>query len=154
MSKNIVRLAKEFVVKIQDMVVARCTDFSMTIDKKLVDVTSFDSQGFDEFIADNKNVTISFGSMVTRDGTDGEGGAHGIVSTSIGSGTFKNLFDHMIDSDSDYPVTIGLGEDTTYPTGAYWEGAGILNNLTFDGAVGEKITYKGSIQMSGAIERS
>ncbi len=149
-TKNIVRLAKEFVVKVDNMVIARCTDFSFSINKSTVDITSFDSEGFDEFIGDSKNWNLSFGSMVTRDGTAGEAGAHG--ATGLGSGTFDNLFDHMVDTASDYPVTVGLGDELG-PTGAYWEGAGIVNDLSFDGAVGENITYSGEIQGSGKIVR-
>jgi hypothetical protein len=149
-TKNIVRLAKEFVVKVHDMVIARCTDFSFTIDKKLIDVTSFDTESFDEFVADNKNWSISFGSMVTREGTLGEAGAHG--ATGLGSGTWNNLFDHMVSDASDYAVTIGLGDELG-ATGSYWEGPGILNNLTMDGAVGDKMTYAGNIQGSGKITR-
>jgi len=148
--KNIVRLAKEFVVKVNEMVIARCTDFSFSIDKTVVDISSFDSNGFDEFLGDTKNWTISFGSMVTRDATAGEDtGEHG--ATGLGSGVFNNLFDHMIDSDSDYPVTIGLGDIDT--TSQFFEGVGILQNLSFDGAQGDKVTYSGEIQGSGKIER-
>jgi predicted secreted protein len=148
--KNIVRLAKEFVVKVNEMVIARCTDFSFSIDKTVVDISSFDSNGFDEFLGDTKNWTISFGSMVTRDATAGEDtGEHG--ATGLGSGVFNNLFDHMIDSDSDYPVAIGLGDIDT--TSQFFEGVGILQNLSFDGAQGDKVTYSGEIQGSGKIER-
>jgi len=148
---NIVRLAKEFVVKVNNMVIARCTDFSFNIDKTMVDVTSFDSAGFDEFLGDNKNWTISFGSMVTRDGTASEGGAH--AATGLGSGTFDNLFDHLVNNNSIYPVAIGIG-DSAEPTGGnYWEGNGLLQNLSFDGAVGDKVTYSGNIQGSGKISK-
>ena len=145
MAKNIVRLAKEFVVKVGGMVIARCTDFSMSVDKQTIDITSFDSGSWDEFIGGNKNWTIDFSSMVTRDfGT----ACHD--NTGLGSGTFANLFDHLVDDDSDFGATIGIG-DSDGPTGSYWEGCGILSGLNFDGSVNAAITYSGSVQGSGEL---
>ena len=152
MSKNIVRLAKEFVIVFNDMVIARCTDFSLSLGDNKVDITSFDSDGFEEHIRDNKNWSISFGSMVTRDyGAT----AHG--ATGLGSGVFMNLFDHWATSASDYPSEIKIGDvDQDSPgTGNkydYFEGNGTIT-LDIDGSVGDKATYSGTIQGSGKLER-
>ena len=142
---SIVRLAKEFVIKVGShvannvMVIARCTDFSLTLGKNTVDITSFDSDGFEEFLGDNKNWSISFGSMVTRDGNDP-------------SGVFINLFDEWASAATDLPVTVSIGAFSGSGTG-YYEGEGILNDLSADGSVGDKATYSGSIQGTGKIER-
>ena len=142
----IVRLAKEFVLSISGMVIARCTDFSLSLGKNTVDITSFDSDGFEEYIADNKNWNISFGSMVTRD--HGVGTSNG---TGWGSGVYLNLFDHWASSTSDYPVAVGIGDSGTAQE--YFTGLGILTELSMDGAVGDKITYSGTIQGSGKLVR-
>ncbi len=149
---NIVRLAKEFVLTFNDMVVARCTDFSLSLGDTKVDITSFDSKGFEEHVRDNKNWSISFGSMVTRDYGTPTAGA-----TGYGSGVFMNLFDHWASSAGDYPVTVKLGDvDQSSPgTGNkydYFEGKGTIT-LDMDGSVGEKATYSGEIQGSGVLKR-
>jgi predicted secreted protein len=145
-TKAIVRLAKEFVIKVNDMVIARCTDFSLSLGKNTVDITSFDSEGFEEYIADTKNWNISFGSMVTR-----EHGAGTSVGTGYGSGVFLNLFDHWASASSDYPVVVGIGDSGTAQE--FFSGYGILTELSVDGSVGDKITYSGTIQGSGKLSR-
>jgi predicted secreted protein len=143
----IVRLAKEFVVMVNNMVIARCTDFSFSINKDIIDITSFDSKGFKEKIADLKDWSISFGSMVTREyGTPTSGG------TGYGSGVFNNLFDHFLTATADYPVNIAIG-DPNGPTGSVFEGKGILQGLSFDGSIGDKMTYSGTIEGSGTLAR-
>lgn len=148
MGTAIVRLAKEFVILLHGMVIARCTDFSLSINKETIDITSFDSDGFQELLGGTKNWSISFGSMVTRDYGDSTAGG----GTGYGSGVFDNLFDHMISATADYPVDIAIGESDG-PTGSSFEGMGILTALSLDGAVGDKMTYTGEITGSGRLSR-
>ena len=146
MADNIVRLAREFVVVVKGMVLARCTNFTMNLGKNTIDITSFDTEGFEDFLADRKNWSISFGSMVTRD--YGVGSAH---AASGGSGVFNNLFDLWLSPSGDYPVTVGLGDSGQ--TGNYFSGGGILTELSIDGSVGDKMTLSGTIQGAGKISR-
>jgi predicted secreted protein len=141
---NIVRLAKEFVIKYRGTIVARCRDFSITVGKNTVDITSFDSDGWEEFVGDLKNWSINFSAMVTR-GT--------ATSTTFGTGTFNAMFDFLASDGSNYGATIILGDtSTTYMASAsYFEGVGILSNLSADGAVGDVISYSGEIQGAGKL---
>ena len=126
-----VRLAKEFSVNIGGNDVTRCTDFSLTLGKNTVDITSFDSDGFEEFLGDNRNWSISFGSMVE-------------VGSAVG--TFGALFDLWL---ADAQLVIKLGD-----TGSdYFEGTGIFTDLSADGSVGDKISSSGTIQGTGKIAR-
>jgi len=148
---NIVRLAKEFVLIFKNKVIARCDNFTLSLGKNVIDITSFDSDGFEEHISDNRTWSISFGSMVTRD--FGTGGA-----TGYGSGVFMAFFDHWASSASDYPVSVVLGDTSgTGPAGgtAYdaFSGNGTMTDFSADGAVGDKITYSGTIQGSGKLSR-
>lgn len=146
MSKSIVRLAKEFVVKVNDMVVARCTDFGLSLTKGTIEINAFEDEGWEKYIADTKGWSLSFSSMVTRD--------YG-VGTSVpmaGSGTFNTLYDLWASAGSDYPVTVGLG-DPDGPTGAFFQGQGILTDMSMDGAQGDKVSYSGTIQGSGKLSR-
>ena len=151
MANNIVRLAREFVIKVKGMVLARTTNFTMSLGKNTIDITSFDTEGFEDFLADRKNWSISFGSMVTRD--YGVGSAH---AASGGSGIFNNLFDLWLSPSGDYPVTVGIGQEAdggTVPSGNYFTGGGILTELSIDGSVGDKMTLSGTIQGAGKISR-
>jgi predicted secreted protein len=145
---NIVRLAKEFVIKYRGTIVARCRDFSITVGKNTVDITSFDSDGWEEFVGDLKNWSINFSAMVTR-GTAG--------STTFGTGTFDSMFDFMAtDTDgSNYGATVILGDASTgyMASASYFSGLGILSNLSADGAVGDVISYSGEIQGAGKLTR-
>lgn len=147
MATNIVRLAREFVIKVKGMVIARTTNFTLSLGKNTIDITSFDTEGFEDFLADRKNWSISFGSMVTRD--YGVGSAHAATG---GSGVFNNLFDLWLSPSGDYPVTVGLGDADK--TGNYFSGGGILTELSIDGSVGDKMTLSGTIQGAGAISRT
>ncbi len=129
-----VRLAKEFAIEIDDKTLLRCTDFSFSLGKNTVDITSFDSDGFEEYLADNKNWSITFGSMVQDGAADG---------------SFNWLFDHWVHGDQDFPVKVKIGN----LTGEHFEGEGILTDLSMDGSVGDKISSSGTIQGSGEIER-
>ena len=146
---NIVRLAKEFVLALHDMVIARCTNFSISLGKNVIDITSMDSNGFEEHMGGNKNWSISFGSMVTRD-------FGATAPTGYGSGVFMNLFDHWAATASDYPVNIILGDITATAAGGIYDafsGNGTLIDLAMDGAQGEKMTFSGTIQGSGLLGR-
>ena len=151
MANNIVRLAKEFVLEFNDLVVARCTDFSLSLGDTKIDISSFDSEGFDEHIRGNRNWSISFGSMVTRSHGTPTAGA-----TGYGSGVFFTLFDHWASSAGDYPITVKLG-DVDYNPGTgnkyeYFEGSATLT-LDMSGSPNDKATYSGTLQGSGVLKR-
>ena len=162
MASAIVRLAKEFIIKVNGMVIARATDFSLSLDRQVVDVTSFDSAGWVEKISDNKDWNLSFSGLVTRTYGNGEGG------TGLGSGTFNNLFDLWVSATGDYPVTVGIGHAQSavaatggtgasavaaIPSGDWFDGGGILVSLNPQGSVGDKMTYSGTIEGAGELSR-
>jgi len=145
---NIVRLAKEFVLKVGNMVIARCTDYTLTIGANIIDVTSFDSDDWEEALSGHKNFSISFSSMVTRDGTATE--PYG--QTGLGSGTFDNLFDQM--ANDNYPFTVALGtQGTGSASGHTYSGNGVFESIEMSGNVGDKIVYNGRIKGAGKLSR-
>lgn len=149
-AKAIARLAKEFVVIVKGMVIARCRDFSLSIDKEMVDITTMDSRQFKEYVGDRIDWNISFSSLVTRDY------GHGSSPTGVGSGVYNNLFDYLVSEDNDYPCTIGLGDSYTGTgpaTGNFFIGGGILQGLQMDGSDGDVISYSGNVQGSGELKR-
>lgn len=148
-TRNIVRLAKEFVIKVGGMPIARCTDFSFSASRETIDITSFDTKGFTEYLSDNKDWSISFGSLVTREvGSGSPGFDQGM--TGLGSGTYDNLLGLFLSATGDYPVVVALQDQGG---SGYAEGYGILTELTIDGSVGDAATYSGNIQGSGKLEQ-
>ena len=149
MASAIVRLAKEFVIKVNGMIIARATDFSLSLDRQVVDVTSFDSAGWVEKISDNKDWNLSFSGLVTRTYGNGDGG------TGIGTGTFNNLFDLWVSASGDYPVSVGVGDSSTATSasGNWFGGKGLLVSLNPQGSVGDKMTYSGTVEGAGALTR-
>jgi hypothetical protein len=148
-TRNVVRLAKEFVIKVGSMVVARCTDFSFSTSRGTIEVTSFDSDAFVEKLADIKDWNLSFGSMVTREIASGQ---PGWVSgkTGLGSGTLSNLLDLYLSATGDYPVVVAINESGG---SAFIEGYGLLQGMNIDGSVGDKATYGGTIEGAGEFVR-
>ena len=146
---NIVRLAKEFVIKYRGVAVARCRDFSLSINKNTVDITSFDTDSWEEYVGDLKTWSISFSSMVTR-----PSGATTWSGTDAPTGTFDGLYMFMVGTTEpgDYGATVQLGDFDNKAT-AIFEGNGILTSLSADGAVGDVISYSGEIQGAGALTR-
>lgn len=145
-TKNIVRLAKEFVVKVKGKIIARCTDFSLSVNRETIDITSFDSDGFVEKLGGNRDWSLSFSSMVSRS-VPSASAPYGL--TGIGTGTYESLLDMMLAGTSDHPVTVALDAGTA----GFIEGPGILQSLDMDGSVGDKATYSGNIEGAGRFSR-
>ena len=149
---NIVRLAKEFVIKYRGSVIARCRDFSLSINKNTVDITSFDTASWEEYVGDLKTWSISFSSMLTRTSTATTWSNTG--ANAAPTGTFDGLYMFMVGTseEGDYGATVALGDFDNKAT-AVFEGIGILTSLSADGAVGDVISYSGEIQGAGALTR-
>lgn len=132
-------LTKELVLKIGTDTIARCTDYSLSINKETIDITSLDDDGWKKKLADLKEYSISFSSMVTR-------GTLGASETD-----FNEILTSFIGSDSALAWTLIDGE-----TGAVisLSGNAILNNLEVSGTVGDKVTWSGSMEGDGAISQS
>jgi len=132
-------LTKELVLKIGTDTIARCTDYSLSINKETIDITSLDDDGWKKKLADLKEYSISFSSMVTR----------GTLGTS--ETDFNEILTSFVGSDSALAWTLIDGG-----TGAVisLSGNAILNNLEVSGTVGDKVTWSGSMEGDGAISQS
>ena len=137
-------------IKYRGSVIARCRDFSLSINKNTIDITSFDTESWEEYVGDLKNWTISFSSMVTR-----HMGGSATWGGTAPTGTFDGLFQFLAgtSSEGDYGATVQLGDFDSQAT-AIFSGLGILNSLSADGAVGDVISYSGEIQGVGALTRA
>ena len=132
-------LTKELVLKIGTDTIARCTDYSLSINKEVIDISSLDSDGWKEKLVDMKEYNISFSAMVTR-------GTVGASETD-----FDELLTSLAGSDSAVAWTLIDGE-----TGAVvsLSGNAFLIGLDLSGSVGDKVTYSGNLDGTGAISIS
>ncbi|MFW6015321.1 MAG: phage tail tube protein, partial [bacterium] len=63
------RLSKEFVIKYDDEIVARCTDFSLEINRSTIDLSSLDSGSWREIMSDQREWRISFNALIAKEGS-------------------------------------------------------------------------------------
>lgn len=132
-------LTKELVLQIGTDTVARATDYSLTINKETVDITTLDSPGWKEKLADLKEYSISFGALVTR-------GTVGASETD-----YDELLTSLIGTDTALAWTLIDGEAGAVVSLA---GNAFLNSLDLSGSVGDKVTYTGGMEGTGAIVSS
>lgn len=123
-------LAKTAVLKLDGVAIGKLTGWSLEVNKETVDITSFDSAGWKEFLVDLKDWSVSFDGIVTRTGT---GDYEELLTDLIGSDT---AIAFLLD-DSAASTTIG--------------GSCFLTSLPISGAVGDKQTFSGTLQGTGAL---
>lgn len=123
-------LSKTASITYGGVAIAKLTGWSLEVNKETVDVTNLDSAGWKEFLVDLKDWSISFDGIVTRTGT----------------GDYEELLADMIATDTAVAITIA---DTAASTTI--SGSGFITGLPLTGAVGDKQTFSGSIQGTGAL---
>ena len=126
------KLSKEFVVKYDGNVIARCVDFDFEINKTVIDLTTLDSDSWRELLADMKEWRINFNALIAREGA--------------------NNYDAMLEDikDNDDPVTVAVGGRETGD--AIEEGEALITQLRFRAAVGERAAYSGVLEGTGPLE--
>lgn len=122
-------------VVIDSSTVACATDFSLSINKDMIEIACLDSTGAKLNVPDMYSWTVS---------------GSGMVLTSMDSGSIS-MYD--IASDilaSDASVLIEIVPDVS--SAKYYSGAGYFSSLSMDGGVGAAVTYSFEITGSGALE--
>ena len=141
-------LAKELILKIYNVAaaayvtVARSTSYSMEVNKETVEVTSFDSSGWKEFLVDLKDWTLSADGIVLR-------------TTEAGSRNYEDLLTDLIGSDATMIMQLvnpAMYTDTTDgATYAHEVGNVHLTSMPLTGAIGDKQTYSMTAQGTGEL---
>ena len=123
-------LSKTASITYGGVTIAKLTGWSLEVNKETVDITNLDSAGWKEFLVDLKDWSISFDGITTRTGT----------------GDYEELLADMIATDTAVAVTIAdTGASTTI------SGSAFLTSMPLTGAVGDKQTFSGSLQGTGAL---
>jgi len=126
------KLAKEFVVLFGGEVIARCVDFTFTVNKRVIDLENLDTAGWKEIKADMKDWAISFNALIARTGA-------------------RNYDAMLADiKNNDEYVTVAIGERVS--GGSIEQGQGILTKVALTGRVADKASYSGEISGHGVLE--
>ena len=148
-------LSKHLIIKIWDNTanawetVARTTGYSFEINKETVDVTSFDSAGWKEFLVDLKEATLSGDSIVLRTADSGKINYEELLVSLIGSDALLaiQVVNPAVSSLS------GAETDTPAEAQAYSHEliTGFLTGLSSTGSLGDKQTFSWTMQPTGAV---
>ncbi len=142
------KLSKELILKVYNVAaaayvtVARTTAYTMEVNKETVEVTSFDSSGWRDFLVDLKDFAMSAEGIILR-------------TTTAGFRNYEQLLTDLIGSDStiimqliDPAVYTSATDGTSF---AHEVGAVFLTSLPISGSLGDKQTYSMTAQGTGAL---
>lgn len=142
------KLSKELILKVWDATagsyktVARTTSYSIEKGKETVEVTSFDSAGWKEFLVDLKEWSVSADGIVIR-------------TAESGKKTYEELLQSFISSDD--PVVLQMINPLAYTDAtdgvlySHEVGKILLTSLPLQGSLGDKQTYSLSAQGTGKL---
>ena len=123
-------LSKTAAITYGGVAIAKLTGWSLEVNKETVEITNLDSAGWKEFLVDLKDWSISFDGITTRTGT----------------GDYEELLVSLLGTDTAIAVTIADSAASTTISGSAF-----LTSMPLTGAVGDKQTFSGSFQGSGAL---
>jgi predicted secreted protein len=126
-------LGREFVVIFDSSVVGLATDFTFSVDKKTVDITSLASAGWVEKLPMDKEWKIDFNGLVSKTSGDSSRG-YNYIMNSI-----------QISDASVYCAIKPIAASNTY-----WAGNGYLTSCKMQGGVGKQVTFSGAVEGTGA----
>lgn len=127
-------LAKEFVLIYDSSAVGYATDFTLSVDKKTVDITTLASAGWTDSMVTDKSWNVDFNGLVTRS----------VADTSIG---YTYLMTSLLTVDTSVYCAIRPNVSSN----TFWDGTGYLTGVKMSGAVGEKVTFSGTFLGAGPL---
>ena len=127
--------SKEFVIQYNSLVIGRATDYSLEVNKEIIDVTTLDSEAWRQILAGNKNWKITFSGLVIR-GTP-----------PTGETNYAELLNDLKTNDD--PVTVAIA--STVSGDSYEEGQGLITQLSMSGATGDVQKYSGTIEGTSSL---
>ena len=133
-------LGSEMSVLYDSSVIAYTTDFDLEVNKETIDVTSLASGSWKEFDVDFKDWGVNFNGLVTRTVADGSANID-----------YDDLLSQIKTNDSSIRIAI---KPTDISGNKFEIGWGLLTSVKASGAVGDKVTFSGSIQGTGTLDSS
>ena len=131
-------LSKAMTLSFNSKVIARCTDFTLEINKEVIDITALDAAGWKKKLVDLKDWKVSFNGLITR-GSD------------TTYGVYDDLLSNILTSDSTVPVAV---TDTDASGTITLSGNAFLTALNLAAKVGDKASYSGTLEGDGELALS
>jgi predicted secreted protein len=129
-------LGKELAILYNAEVVARATDYDFELNGETIDISSLDSNGWQELMKGDLSWKITFSGLVTK----------GAPAT--GYADYNALLEDLKTSQD--AVTVGLKHGTP-ATFNYQTGSAFLTSLKLSGKYGDKVTYQGTLTGTGKL---
>jgi predicted secreted protein len=153
------KLSKDLIVKLWNNstdkwdVVARSTSYSFEVNKETIDITSFDSDGWKEFLVDLKEASLSGDSLVLRDSEAGKINYQQLLTSLVNTDTLFaiQIIDPYVDAVADTPT--GGETDTPAEAQAYAHElvTGYLTQLALSASLGDKQSFSWAFQLTGKV---
>ena len=130
--------SKQMSVYVDGSILGCATDFSLAVNKDVIEIACLGSTGAKQSVPDMYGWTVSFSGMVMT------------TSTKTGKG-YEDLMDEILNTTSS-DVSVYILPNVS--TNSYYVGNGILTSVTMDGGVGSAVTYSGEITGNGPLAKS
>lgn len=130
--------SKQMSVYVDGSILGCATDFSLAVNKDVIEIACLGSTGAKQSVPDMYGWTVSFSGMVMT------------TSTKTGKG-YEDLMDEILNTNSS-DVSVYILPNVS--TNSYYVGNGILTSVTMDGGVGSAVTYSGEITGNGPLAKS
>ena len=127
--------SKQMSIVIDGSTLGCATDFSLAVNKDVIEIACLDSTGAKQSVPDMWGWTMSFSGMVMQ--------TAGIDS---GKYSYEKL---MANIQTDASLAVYILPDVSANT--YYTGAGYLTSISMEGGVGSPVTFSGEITGSGAL---
>jgi len=127
--------SKQMSIVIDGSTLGCATDFSLAVNKDIIEIACLDSEGAKKSVPDMYGWTMSFSGMVMQ--------TAGIDS---GKYSYEKL---MANIQTDASLAVYILPDVSANT--YYTGAGYLTSISMEGGVGSPVTFSGEITGSGAL---
>lgn len=127
--------SKAMKIYIDASTVGCATDFSLSLDRDMIEVACMDASGAKQNIPDMHGWSVSGSGLVIR------------TATQTGYGMFE-MADSLMNSDA----SIGIMIKPDVSANKYYSGSGYFSSISMEGGVGAAVTYSFEITGSGPLE--
>lgn len=128
--------SKQMSIVIDGSTMGCATDFSLAVNKDMIEIACLSSTGAKQQVPDLYGWTVSFSGMVMQTKTKTQYG-------------YEELMAKIV---TDASVAIYILPDVS--SNAYYTGAGYLTSVTMDGGVGSPVSFSGEIIGDGALTKA
>jgi hypothetical protein len=132
--------SKQMAIVIDGSILGCATDFSLSVQKDMIEVACLSSTGAKQNVPDLYGWTMSFSGMVQQTKT-----------IDAGKTSFETLMANIL-SGTDPSVGVYILPDVS--ANAYWTGKGYLSSLEMTGGIGSAVSFSGEIAGDGALTRA